>query len=1271
MSSSLGLSATIEQILRNYPIEEIGEGLTDNRVRDLLESDLVSQLQSLVDNGDLVYEASAGKGRWTSIPWVAVLDTRVTDTINEGVYVVYLFEPKQERVSLTLNQGVKRLREDRGMADARKELHARADKIRARLDLLEFSKGVLEFPDASSRNQLYGPGTIAYKQYELGEMPDEETLRTDFRQLTGAYQDLIESGDLPNGSDPDEEDQEEGRSNGVSMSEETEVYQVPLNSGENEMRRNFDRTVLEGVPSSEVPDVFDETIRGDRCYIWGNNVDGELSDFALLFGDRSSDEYRLLAIVADTAQLSEKEAEEFADAVGWEGDRSYQRVFILDELYELNLPAEKIWDLLGYNGFPQDTFSRITFDRSGSTFYEEYEDKQQFFSDVLDLGDAVGNTSSPSVWIEKTQQEGRKYKQEGKFALGKAIMAPSRDEGGYKRYETMREAEVGDVVLHLLQERHQIVGVSRIASELHEDFEGPPTDRWTEEQREQGGYLRELEDYVELDDPIEVYDDVLSNEKYTSELQRIREETDEKIIYTKRLSLNQGHYFTKVPEDFLGILADESEDLQIKLQNFGVDVPESPNKLPPAVESYDTLTEATDDIHERLERSARSNWLAGELTTTVVEDWSEVLTNFGPDSTVSPTEEVRLKQIRQLYESNESRLREDAEELGSGGLNHITKPQTLFVAFLRDLQEQAGINTNANQVKVKVILNEEYDIETDEPEDDNGEESAPSHPVLTQLDTMAPSTPVRKFTAPPDYWLTALRYGTISFEESHSDVWANIEPGEIALLHSRSEPGADKLPAQPSGIFAVGILGEKTTKDEIWWTDESQAEPFHKLVNFERLFVTSNLDRLDVSTPVGELSTEETAAQLSALTAGILEFDEVQSICKEANGISFPAQGAHGVFRGGDDNADHERPRALLEELAGRLQETSTVNAHAPFEGTLSTEPLEELYFPDGEEEDIIEQIEAALRTGKHIILTGPPGTGKTEIARRVCNYVADEYPHLYSDFQLTTATADWSTFDTVGGYMPEGSDEGGDELSFTPGVILNRLKERQTGRQVNEPIIIDELNRADIDKAFGQLFTLLSGQSVQLPYTRDGEEIELLDADQIETQPASHQYVVPDSWRIFATMNTYDKTSLYEMSYAFMRRFAFIRVGAPDLPVDDDDELDKIMHEYAKVWDIDIGPPERTEVGRVWRAMNQAVEDRAIGPAIVQDILAYVNQANEERFNESLTKAVISYIYPQLEGVPKREQILRQIAAVDRVDEDELNDAATEMLQVNIISDE
>jgi MoxR-like ATPase len=162
----------------------------------------------------------------------------------------------------------------------------------------------------------------------------------------------------------------------------------------------------------------------------------------------------------------------------------------------------------------------------------------------------------------------------------------------------------------------------------------------------------------------------------------------------------------------------------------------------------------------------------------------------------------------------------------------------------------------------------------------------------------------------------------------------------------------------------------------------------------------------------------------------------------------------------------------------------------------------------------------------------------------------------------------------------------------------------------------------------------------------------------------------VPKAWRIFATMNSYDKTSLYEMSYAFMRRFAFIRVDAPDLPEDETD-LETLMREYATVWEIDTSPQILRTVGRVWRAMNNAVDDRAIGPAIVMDILSYVIEQPATALEIRITRAIMSYIFPQLEGVPQREQIVRQLAAVDSVDEDMLAEAATEMLQVSLTSDE
>jgi MoxR-like ATPase len=327
----------------------------------------------------------------------------------------------------------------------------------------------------------------------------------------------------------------------------------------------------------------------------------------------------------------------------------------------------------------------------------------------------------------------------------------------------------------------------------------------------------------------------------------------------------------------------------------------------------------------------------------------------------------------------------------------------------------------------------------------------------------------------------------------------------------------------------------------------------------------------------------------------------------------------------------------------------------------LSPSVFESLRFPDDQLEELTEQIAAALNAGKHLVFTGPPGTGKTEIARLLCSHLTAEFPDIYTGHQLTTATADWSTFETVGGYMPEESD--GEDLSFEPGQVLRRFKKDE--RQRNELLVIDEINRADIDKSFGQLFTLLSGQAVQLPYRRDGEEIEIVPAAGFDGTLEPHRYLVPASWRIFATMNSYDKTSLYELSYAFMRRFAFIHVDAPEIP-SDRTESGELVRSYAEAWEIEATDRTLRDIGEIWAAVNATDDGREIGPAIIKDILSHVAGRNTDR-RTALTGAVASYIFPQLEGVPNRGQIVSRIAATERLDRDRLYRLAGDVLSVTI----
>lgn len=247
-------------------------------------------------------------------------------------------------------------------------------------------------------------------------------------------------------------------------------------------------------------------------------------------------------------------------------------------------------------------------------------------------------------------------------------------------------------------------------------------------------------------------------------------------------------------------------------------------------------------------------------------------------------------------------------------------------------------------------------------------------------------------------------------------------------------------------------------------------------------------------------------------------------------------------------------PAALLELVSARSPQGRGDEAHMPAPSvapglsarlapTWNTTPASLVPPPNamGLERPLFQAI-AALASGKHVIFTGPPGCGKTTLAEHIVRSSGGAW-------ETVPATDQWSTFETIGGYFPmPDTTTGAERLDFMAGAVVSAIAQGKC-------LILDEINRADIDKAFGELFTLLSGNATTLAYSRrqpggEFKRIRLRHGPRQSEDADVDLIEVPSWWRLIGAMNDADKASLKRLSFAFTRRFAFVAIDLPDPPV-------------------------------------------------------------------------------------------------------------------------
>ena len=112
---------------------------------------------------ELEVKSSCGKGGWTYNPWIAIFNPKITKTIQEGVYIVYLFSRDMNRVYLTLNQGYTNLQNKLGKKDSKLEMIKKRNYLRSKLNKYDFK----DDNNINVEKTEYEEGCIFYKQYNL------------------------------------------------------------------------------------------------------------------------------------------------------------------------------------------------------------------------------------------------------------------------------------------------------------------------------------------------------------------------------------------------------------------------------------------------------------------------------------------------------------------------------------------------------------------------------------------------------------------------------------------------------------------------------------------------------------------------------------------------------------------------------------------------------------------------------------------------------------------------------------------------------------------------------------------------------------------------------------------------------------------------------------------------------------------------------------------------------------------------------------------------